>query len=175
VARRLTPLLIAILALIVLLLVGCSTPARMEKMAVADFPATQVGEASLATLSITVYGDDVGGFASHYYPLPRADFERALLESISRGGLFAAAPKGTDSDYNVSVGLIHMIAPQWSGTVTLETSWAISKPGTREEIGRRMIKTETPASFSKQRQATEKAAQMNIAEGIDWLAGALSD
>ena len=74
-----------VLICIVLLIAGCAAPARHEQMVVAATPA---GEARLGSVYLTVYGDDVGGFASHYYPLPRGDFEAALLKSVSTGGVF---------------------------------------------------------------------------------------
>ena len=67
-----------LLACALLLTSACSMPARPDQMAVADYPQIEEGEASLGTLAITVYGENVGGFASHYYPLPREDFEKAL-------------------------------------------------------------------------------------------------
>ena len=53
--------------------------------------------------------------------------------------------------------------------MTLETSWAIASAATGEEIARRAIKQTTDAPFSKNREATETAAQMSIEEGLDWL------
>jgi hypothetical protein len=148
----------------------------MEEMsAEPETIAEYQGPPELATLYVTVYGEDVGGFASHYYPLPRADFEVALLETIARSKLFAASPEPGDADYAISVGLISLVAPQWSGTVTLETSWAVSDPATRSEIDRQMIKEATPASFSKKREATEGAARANIEAGLEWLRGVLEN
>ena len=70
------------LALFCLLLqvVAGAAPARMNQMEVVEYSVSAEDRVSLA---VTVYGDDVGGLASHYYPLPRADFEKALLGSQS--------------------------------------------------------------------------------------------
>ena len=151
-----------------LILAGCAMemPARPEQMAVASAPASV---AQLGTVCVTVYGDDVGGFASHYYPLPRADFEAALLESMAAGGAFAPVARSADPDFLVTVGLIHLVAPQGSGHVTLETSWSVASAATGEEIARKSIRATTPASFFKKQEATEAAAQLNIAEGLSWL------
>jgi hypothetical protein len=158
---------IAIAVLLVLLLfAGCATPARPEHMAVAAMPAA---EARLGTVCITVYGDDVGGFASHYYPLPREDFEAALLESIVSGGAFQPVARDSHPDFLVTVGLVHLVAPQWSGRVTLETSWSVTSAITGERIARQAIQATTPSPFAKVRDATEAAAQENIAEGLAWL------
>lgn len=158
------------LALFCLLIqvVACAAPARTNRMEVVEYSVSTEDSVSLA---VTVYGDDVGGFASHYYPLPRADFEKALLESLSKSGRFETMPRGSESDFKLSVGLIQLIQPQWSGTVTLETSWAISSATTGTEITRRSIRVEKPASFSKKREATESVAQASIVEGIEWLNG----
>jgi len=156
------------LSCLLLQLVACATPTRSDQMVVVHHSVTAKDAVSLA---VTVYGDDVGGFASHYYPLPRADFEKALLESLSNSGRFETVPRGGESDFKLSVGLIQLIQPQWSGTVTLETTWAISSAGTDTEITRRSVRVEKPASFSKKREATEFVAQASIVEGIDWLVG----
>lgn len=142
----------------------------MEEMSAEPEPIAEYqGPPELATLYVTVYGEDVGGFASHYYPLQRADFEAALLDTIAGSKLFAASPDPENADYTISVGLISLVAPQWSGTVTLETSWAVSDPATRSEIARQMIREATPASFSRKREATEGAARANIEAGLEWL------
>ncbi len=156
------------LALFCLLLhvVACATPTRSDQMEVVEYSVSAEDKVSLA---VTVYGDDVGGFASHYYPLPRAEFEKALLESLAKSGRFETMPRGGESDFKLSVGLIQLIQPQWSGTVTLETTWAISSARTGTGITRRSVRVEKPASFSKKREATESAAQASIVEGIEWL------
>lgn len=138
----------------------------MNQMEIAE---RSTSSESSVSLSVTVYGDDVGGFASHYYPLPRADFEKALLESLSKSGRFNTGILGGESDFKLSVGLIQLIQPRWSGTVTLETTWTISSAGTDTETTRRSVRVERPASFSKKREATESVAQASIAEGIEWL------
>jgi hypothetical protein len=130
-------------------------------------PAAQA-EARLGSVFVTVYGD-VGGFASHYYPLPREDFEAALLASIAGGGALQPVGRADDPDFLLTVGLIRMVTPQWSGRVTLETSWSVSSPATGEQLSRQAIEATAPAEFSKKREATEAAAQMNIAEGLAWL------
>ena len=145
-----------------------TTPARSGKMAALGYPADT---ADPIPLTVTVYGDDVGGFASHYYPLPRADFEKALIESLAASGRFVVLQGEPGSDFQLSVGLIQLIQPQWSGTVTLETTWAVVSTGTGMEIARRPVRVQTPAKFSKKREATESAAQANITEGIEWLVG----
>jgi hypothetical protein len=162
---RFVGIAIAIL-LVLLLFAGCVAPARQDHMAVTVMPAA---EARLGTVCITVYGDDVGGFASHYYPLPREDFEAALLESVSTGGAFQPVARDSHPDFLVTVGLVHLVAPQWSGRVTLETSWSVTSAETGEAIARQAIQATTPAPFSKVRDATEAAAQENIAEGLAWL------
>ena len=125
-------------------------------------------EARLGSVFVTVYGD-VGGLASHYYPLPSEDFESALLASMASGGSFQPVARANDPDFLLTVGLIHMAAPHWSGRVTLETSWSVSSTATREQLSRQAIEATAPAGFSKKREATEAAAQMNIAEGLSWL------
>jgi len=155
---------------VALLVTGCAQPARMSEMsAEPETIVASYGPPELATLFITVYGEDVGGFASHYYPLPRADFEAALLDTVARSKLFASSPDPGKADYAVSVGLISLVAPQWSGTVTLETSWAVSDPAARGEIARQMIREAAPASFTRKREATEGAARANIEAGLEWL------
>ena len=155
-----------VLICILLQVIACASPARTVEMEVVEYSASSEGRVSLA---VTVYGDDVGGFASHYYPLPRADFEKALLESLTKSGRFETMPRGSDSDFMLSVGLIQLIQPQWSGTVTLETAWAVSDASIDSEITRHSIRVARPASFSKKREATESVAQASIVEGIQWL------
>lgn len=158
---------------IALMIGGCATPARTDQMEIAEFEVTEpqitaAAERGIA-LDVTVYGDDVGGLASLYYPLPRADFEKALLASLASTNRFRVVPRGSDADFRLSVGLVQLIQPQWSGTVTLETAWSVTAAATGAEIARRPVRVEQPASFSKKREATELAASASIAEGIKWL------
>ena len=119
-------------------------------------------------VKVTVYGENVGGFASHYYPLPREDFENALLKSMVDSGRFVIKSNNGETAYDISVGLIQLIQPQWSGTVTLETSWTVYDHRSKDEVSRRAIRVEKPASFTRKREATELAAQSTIVEGIEW-------
>lgn len=173
--RRAVAFIVVAVAASALLFAGCSTPARPDRMT--DEIAGAVGSSTapqIATLFVTVYGEDVGGFASHFYPLPRSDFETALLNTIANSELFAAASSPANADYSVNVGLISLVAPKWSGNVTLETSWSVTTPDTREEILRKMVRTSSPSPFAKQREATEESAKTNIAAGLSWLAEQLA-
>jgi hypothetical protein len=142
-------------------------PAHQDQMTVAK---PTVSMKRLGTVCVTVYGEDVGGFASHYYPLPRADFEGALIDSMVASGAFTPVARSADPDFLVTVGLIRLVQPQGSGHVTLETSWSVRSAATGEKIARKSITVTTPASFFKKKEATETAAQKNIAEGLAWLA-----
>lgn len=167
--------LVAVASLIALLLGGCSQPARPERMSTEAVSAPVSSEPpEIATLFVTVYGEDVGGFASHYYPLPREDFEAALRNSIATSSRFAATSTRESADYEVNVGLISLVAPKWSGTVTLETTWAITAPNGGEEIARKMIRSETPSPFGKIRDATEEVAKMCIDSGLEWMDSTLA-
>ena len=163
--------LAAVLA--VLCLGACSQPARPDRMSSEQVgvPAAS-GPPSIATLHVTVYGD-AGGFASHYYPLPREDYEAALLNAIANSGSFAASATPGQADYDVNVGLISLVAPQWSGTVTLETTWSITGPGRGDDIARQMIRSAVRSPFGKVRESTEEAARMSIESGLAWLESAL--
>lgn len=154
------------------LMSGCSQPARSDQMTPEAISAPAIsGPPEIATLSVTVYGD-VGGFASHYYPLPREDYDAALRDAIAKSALFAAGATPGDADFSVNVGLISLVAPKWSGTVTLETSWSVTLPG-GDEIARQMIRSEAVSPFSKIREATEEAARISIDSGLEWLATTL--
>ena len=155
------------MALVVVCLVcgSCSTPARQEEMTAVDFVSDKTYDASLAVI---VYGE-VGGFASHYYQLPREDVERALFQTLERSGLFNSVAVGGEADYKLSVGLIQLVQPQWSGTVTLETTWALTSTESGTELARQSIRTTSPSSFAEKREATEDATRKNIEEGIDWM------
>jgi len=167
--------LVAAVSLIALLLAACSQPARPERMSTEIVSAPVSTEPpKIATLFITVYGENVGGFASHYYPLPREDYEAALRDSIAGNELFASSATSENADYDVNIGLISLVAPKWSGTVTLETSWSVTTPGRGEEIARQMIRSETPSPFGKVRESTEEVARMSIDSGLAWLHTTLS-
>lgn len=157
-------------SVVALLLAACSKPARPERMSTEEVSAPVSSEPpKIATLFITVYGENVGGFASHYYPLPREDYEAALRNSIAGNELFASSATPENADYDVNIGLISLVAPKWSGTVTLETSWSVTKPGRGDEIARQMIRSETPSPFGKVRESTEAVARMSIDSGLAWL------
>jgi hypothetical protein len=161
---------LAAIVMAALLVAACAptTPARQEAMVLASSPAAATAAGEFGSVFVTVYGQ-AGGFASHYYPLPREDFEAALLESMASGGVFQPVRQTDDPDFLVTVGLVHMEAPYWSGRVTLETSWSVTSAATGEALGREAITAMAPAEFSKKREATEAAAQENIAEGLAWL------
>jgi len=162
------PSLVAGLLGIVILclnLFGCASPARPTEMKVVEYPSDKTYDASLA---VAVYGD-VGGFASHYYPLSREDFEQALLQTLSNSGIFRSISSESDADFKLSVGLMRLVQPQWSGPVTLETTWAVTSPSVSLELARESIISIAPASFSGKREATEAATQKNILDGISWL------
>lgn len=144
---------------------GCASPARPTEMKAVEYESDKTYDASL---SVTVYGD-VGGFASHYYPLPREDFEQALLQTLSNSGVFRSVSSGGDADFRLSVGMMQLVQPQWSGNVTLETTWAVTSTSVSLELARKSISSISPASFSQKREATEAAAQKNISDGITWL------
>jgi hypothetical protein len=160
---------VAAISAVAFLIGGCSQSARSDRMspAVGSAP-TSSAPPEIATISVTVYGD-VGGFASHYYPLPQEDYDAALGDSIAKSELFAASATPESADFDVNVGLISLVAPKWSGTVTLETSWSVTLPNGGDEIARHMIRTETPSPFSKVREATEEAARQSIDSGLAWL------
>lgn len=161
--------LVATIGMVAMLIGACSQPARPDRMA-ADTSVAPVssGPPEIATISVTVYGD-VSGFASHYYPLPREDYEAALMDSIAKSKFFAAATAPENADFDVNVGLISLVAPKWSGTVTLETSWSVTLPNGGDEVARQMIRSEAPSPFSKVREATEEAARKSIDSGLTWL------
>lgn len=167
--RHLEPCKLALVCLL-LQVTACAptTPARSDQMTAVSYPESV---ADPVALTVAVYGDEVGGFASHYYPLPRADFEQALIESLVASGRFVVLQDETGSDFNLSVGLIQLIQPQWSGTVTLETTWSVYSAGTGMEVGRRPVRVQKPSAFGEKRKATELTAQESITEGIEWLAG----
>ncbi len=153
------------LALLCLVLGACATPAREAEMTIADVVSTQNYDASL---SIAVYGD-VGGFASMYFDLPREDVEDALFRTLENSGIFRSVAVGGEADYKLSVGLMHLVQPQWSGTVTLETTWALTSTSAGRELNRETIRSTAPASFTEKREATEEATIRNFQQGINWM------
>jgi len=167
--NRASAWLVATISAVAILVGACSQPARPDRISAEVISApVSSGPPKIATISLTVYGD-VSGFASHYYPLPREDYEAALRDSIARSELFAAATTPDNADYDVNVGLISLVAPKWSGTVTLETSWSVTLPNGGDEVARQMILAEAPSPFSKTREATEAAAGKSIDSGLAWL------
>lgn len=167
--NRASACLVAAISAAALLIGGCSQPARSDQMSPEAISApVSSGPPEIATISVTVYGD-VGGFASHFYPLPREDYDAALREAIARSVHFASSATPEGADFDVNVGLISLVAPKWSGTVTLETSWSVTLPGGGDEIARQMIRTEAASPFSKIREATEEAARKSIDSGLAWL------
>lgn len=157
---------IAVVAFLLQLLFACSLATRTEKMAFEDFtPERKYSE----TLRITVFGDDVGGFTSAAYPLPRDAYEKALIKSLLDSDMFEAVLSAGDADLVLTVGLIQLIQPQMSGKVTLETTWSIKQTAAGSTIASTAIQTEKLADFSTKREATERAAQESIRLGMRWL------
>jgi len=144
---------------------GCASPARHDKMMAAEIVTDQRVDASLAA---TVYGE-AGGFVAHYYELPREDVEQALLLTLQNSSIFRSVTLGGEADYKLAVGLMHLVQPQWSGTVTLETTWSLASSAAGGEPARMTIKTTSPASFTEKREATEAATIRNFEEGIAWM------
>jgi hypothetical protein len=147
-------------------LVACTAPARSDQMEIVRYVAARTHEASL---SIVVYGENVGGFASRAYPLSRDQFESALLESVVESRLFDSTGIGGDGDIALTVGLMQLIQPQWSGTVTLETTWTISDARSNGELSRKSIVVQQPSPFGETQKATETVARETIRQGIAWM------
>jgi hypothetical protein len=148
------------------LLFGCSLAARSERMAVEEFtPERNYGQ----TIRIKVFGDNVGGFVSAGYPLPREDYEQALTKSLIDSDMFQEVLSAGDADILLTVGLIQLIQPQMSGNITLETTWSISGTAAKSVTATTAIRAEKLAEFSTKREATERAAQESIRLGMRWL------
>lgn len=165
------PCALALLAFVCLGFSACSSPARQVEMTAPDFVTDKSYDASLA---MVVYGE-AGGFASHYYQLPREDVEDALFQTLESSGIFRSVAVGGEADYKLSVGLMHLVQPQWSGTVTLETTWALTSTTAGRELKRETIRSTAPASFSEKREATEAAVRRNIEQGIGWMLSVIEE
>ena len=156
----------AVLVIFLGCLCACAMPARHENISTEQFQATETLSATVAT---NVYGDFNEGSVRRPYPLRGLDFERALVDSLQASRLFDdVVSSAEEADIKLNVGLMQLIQPTWSGSISLESTWTFyDRAGT--EISRTKIKSVKHSSFSYKQKVTEQVAADTILQGLQWL------
>ena len=156
----------AVLIILLGTVCACSMPARQENISTEQFQAIETFN---ATVAANVYGGFDEGSVRRPYPLRGADFERALVDSLQASRLFDdVVSSSEEADINLNVGLMQLIQPTWSGSISLESTWTFyDRAGT--EISRKKIKSVMRSSFNYKKQVTERVATDTILQGLQWL------
>jgi len=158
------------------LLAGCASPASRQELVVEE---TSFGTRHPYSVFVIAGG---GGEtdATGYTNISNEDLEGAIKESIIKSGLFSSVAKTHDADYKLSVNLVSMSKPMFglSFTIDMEMSWSLVNTKTGAAVMRESIKSshttgggEAFAAVTRIRMAVERAAEKNIRQGLQKIAG----
>lgn len=154
----------------VALISGCATPSTYEGM-VTD--STDGMTKHPYKVGVTVGGgQDTSAMGKSQ--ISDETFQKALVESITKTGVFSAAIPGKGGDYSLNVMIMNMQQPSFglSFTVKMEAAWSLKRAdGTT--VWQESIRSEHTATTSdafvavtRLRLATEGAARNNIKLGL---------
>ncbi|MES1997988.1 MAG: hypothetical protein V4446_01615 [Pseudomonadota bacterium] len=164
-----------ILALSVLNLAGCATPANRDNMSA---PALTVSKKYPYSVAVETRGGSETG-AMDSSNISNADLKAAIENSIVQSGLFKNVVQGKTGDYDLTVSVTQISKPIFgaSFTVDLETAWSLVKTSDKSYAMRKVIKSSYTATMgdslvgmTRLRLAVEGAARDNIAQGLKAIA-----
>lgn len=152
---------------------GCATPAKSTAMVVA--PVLEPEKRHEGSVDINVSGGSKTT-ATSASQISSENFAAALSESIGKSGLFSSvAPVGGKGDYHLEVTIVRVDQPVmgFSMTVTIETTWNLSRKSDGEVLWRKGIQSTytaplgaSLAGVTRLRLANEGAARENIQDAI---------
>lgn len=176
-----TTKLIALIVLLGALLAGgCASPSQPTAMVAAPVLAPEARHEGSVAIQVTGGSKTSAAGASQ---ISNEDFFAALSESIEKAGLFQdAVAAGEKGDYRLDVAIVRVQQPLmgFSMTVTIETTWNLTKASDGQVVWRKAIVSSYTAAVSdafagvtRLRLANEGAARKNIEDAITQM-GALS-
>jgi hypothetical protein len=160
-----------LLAVFVLLLTGCASPASREAMTV---PAATTTKKFPSSVTVTVTGGSETG-AMDSSNISNADFKAAIEKSIADTALFKSVVqgKGGDVELNVMIAKISKPVFGFTFTVDLEAGWSLVRASDKVVLMRKSISSSFTATTSdafaavtRLRLAVEGAARQNIIQGL---------
>lgn len=152
-------------------LTGCAAPASKDAVIAHDLPIKQHHQ---KTVSIQTQGGKETG-AMDAPDISNKDLAKAIEESIIENRLFTQVIHGSNSDYLLSVNIVHMEKPLFgaSFTVKMEAAWSLLERQTKKVVMRESIKSlhtttmgEAFAGATRLRLAVEGAIRENIRQGL---------
>jgi hypothetical protein len=154
------------------MLAGCATTtANHEQMTPLTF---EPGIKHQKTVGVSVGGGKEQGDLGRT-PISNAEFQKALIDSISKSQTFSQVVEGNNGDYLLTVVIFSLDQPAigFSFTVRMEAGWTLKRAATGEIVWQEALKSEhtaTPgdafAAVTRLRLATEGAARNNISQGL---------
>lgn len=159
---------------------GCATPAKSTAMVAAPMLEAENRHEGSIGLNVTGGSETTAASASQ---ISNENFAAALRESVEKSGLFSnVLSAGEKGDYHLDVSIVRVDQPMvgFSMTVTVETTWNLSRLSDGKVLWRKGILSTYTAPFGESvvgvtrlRLANEGAARENIRNAIAQM-GALS-
>ncbi|MFA5242822.1 MAG: hypothetical protein WC029_03410 [Sulfuricella sp.] len=167
--------LLAVMALVVLALTGCASPANRGAMTPQGIV---VSKHHPYTLNVqTGGGSETGAMDSSN--ISDADLKAAIEDAVMQSKLFESVIQGAGGDYILSVRVTTLSKPIFGATFTveMETAWSLTKAADRSVVMRKSVKSSGSATMSdafagvtRLRMAVENAARENISQGLKAVA-----
>ena len=160
---------------LVLILTGCSSPAKREAMIPQGVVASKNYPYSLNVQ--TSGGSETGAMESSN--ISDADLKAAIEDAVVQSKLFASIIQLKSGDYQLSVRIINLSKPVFGATFTvdMETAWSLIKTADNSVVMRKSVKTSGKANIGdafvaavRLRLAVENAARENISQGLHAIA-----
>ena len=167
-------ILLAITAFI-LILTGCSSPAKREAMTPQGVVTSKNHPYSLSVQ--TSGGSETGAMDSSN--ISDADLKAAIEDAVVQSKLFTSIIQGAGGDYQLSVRVINLSKPVFGAafTVEMETAWSLIKTADNSVVMRKSVKASGKAimgdafvAVTRIRLAVENAARENISQGLKAIA-----
>lgn len=152
-----------LLAVVLALAAGCSATPKAGAMRVES-----TGAARTQPFTVSVH---VSGGQAFDFRVSDAEFEKALVDSLRRSGVFedVVAPEAADLRLDVVLGDDRGLEGRELGVL-----WSLSRSDTQETLWQELVESKGHSSHFvgvvRTRRSVELAAQENIRKGIERLA-----
>lgn len=166
-------------AAVVLALLGCATPARVDQMKVETPAATRTAITTSAMKEAVAIGQVGGGKDTNplwVSNISTADFEAALRSSLQSAGLLAPDPQKCRVQLTAQLLSLDQPAFGLDMTVTASVLYTLTDCATRKEVWVKTLTLPYTAKFGdavlgveRLKLANEGAARVNIAKLVELL------
>lgn len=166
---------LATMALLAIMLTGCSTPPKREAMAPqgllisSHFPQSVHVQTAGGAATSAVSGTNISD----------VDLKIAIENAIAQNKVFKSIVQTTDADYELNVSIVSLSKPFVGLTfdVDMEAAWSLTKQADHSVVLRKSVKSRGTATVgdafvavTRLRLAVENAARDNISQGLKALA-----